>query len=139
MGIEAYCVRSGINDPELDSFLRHLWKISDTTNHPEWDRECTRRCDRLLARLAAEQKRHLQLLCSAAYEIAGTQMYTIYKPDVAERYLHEVSQLAGVDLDSLAGSEVFLRHAPGQHGWGEPVSPSLLHEWQAMAQHLSRP
>jgi hypothetical protein len=139
IGIRAYCARAGISDPDLDSFVRHLWKIADTTNLPQWDAECTRRCDRLLARLAAEQKTHLQLLCSAAYEITGTQMYTNWRPDVAARYLHEVSQLAGIDLDSLAGSEVFLRHVSGQQGWGEPVPPSLLQQWEAVAQQCASP
>src|SRR6267142_954397 len=137
IGIEAYCVRNGINDPELESYIKHLWKIASTTHLPDWSRECTRLCDRLVARLASEEKEQLRHLCNAGYEIAESQMYTTYKPDRAARFLHEVSNLSEVDLESLAASELFCRHVAGPHGWGEPVPQSLVQEWKDLAQQIA--
>src|SRR6266496_2993964 len=120
IGMEVYCSRNLISDPELDSYIRHLWKITSTTNLPDWSEECTRLCDRVIARLALEKKDHLRRLCNAAYEITGSQMYTIYKPEQAARDLHDVCLLSGVDLESLAASELCCRHVPGKQGWESP-------------------
>jgi len=137
IGMEVYCSRNSISDPELDSYIRHLWKVTSTTNLPDWSGECTRLCDRLIARLASEKKDHLRHLCNAAYEITESQMYTIYKPERAAQDLHEVSILSGADMESLAASELFYRHVPGRHGWGEPVPKSIVQEWQELAQQIA--
>jgi hypothetical protein len=134
IGMEDYCSRNGISDPDLDSYIRHLWKITSTTDLPDWSGECTRLCDRVIERLSSEKKDHLRQLCNAAYEITGSQMYTIYKPERAARDLHEVSVLSGADLESLAVSQLFCRHVPGLNGWGEPVPLSLVQEWEELAQ-----
>ena len=136
IGMEVYCSCNRISDPELDSYIRHLWKITSTTNLPDWFGESTRLCDRVIARLASEKKDHLRHLCNAAYEITGSQMYTTYKPERAARDLHDVCLLSGVDLESLADSEILCRHVPGQDAWGEPVPQSLVQEWQELAQQI---
>jgi len=137
IGIEAYVSDNGVVDPELESYIWHLWEITSTTNLPRWSGDCTRVCDRLVARLASENSEHLRHLCNAAYEIGATQMSTIYKPDKAAAYLRDVSRLSKVDLESLAKSELFCRHAPGPDGWGEPVAQNLVHEWKEVAEQVA--
>jgi hypothetical protein len=137
IGIEAYLSRNGIADPDLESYIWHLWEITSTTRLPVWDGECTRLCDRLVARLASEKAEHLRHLCNAACEITASQMYTVYKPDKAAAHLRDVSRLSGLDLESLAASELFCRHAPGPDGWGEPVPQNLVHEWKELAQQIA--
>jgi len=137
IGIETYLSRNGIADPELEAYIWHLWEITSTTKLPVWDGERTRLRDRLVARLASEKAEHLRHLCNAAYEITASQMYTIYNPDKAAACLRDVSRLSGLDLESLAASELFCRHAPGPHGWGEPVPQNLVHEWKEVAQQVA--
>ena len=137
IGIEAYRRRNGVNDPELESYIKHLWKITSTTDLPDWSGECTRLCDRLVARLALEKNEHLRHLCNAAHEITELQMYTTFKPDRAARFLHDVSDLSEVRLESLAASELFCRHVAGPDGWGEPVPQSLAQEWKHLAQQIA--
>ncbi len=137
IGIESYCTRNGIKDPEVYSFIRHLWKIVDVSDLPAWSGECTRLCDRLIARLAAEGQGHLRHLCNAGYEITASQMYTIYRPERVARDLHDVSDLSKCDLESLAASDLFCRHDRGSSGWGEPVPESLVYEWKELAQQIA--
>jgi hypothetical protein len=137
VGMEIYCSRNEISDPELHSYIQHLWKITGSTDLPDWSGECTRLCDRLIARLAAEKKDPLVRLCNAAYEITASQMYTTYKPDLAAQDLRDVSDLSGVDLGSFAASDLFCRHHPGPRGWGETVPPNLVSGWRQFAQQVT--
>jgi hypothetical protein len=137
IGIEGYLSRNGIADPDLESYIWHLWEVTSTTDLPEWSANCTRVCDRLVARLASEKTEHLRHLCNAAYEIGASQMYTIYQPDRAAAFLRDVSRRSDVDLESPAASELFCRHAPGPDGWGQPVPQYLVHEWKEMAQQIA--
>jgi hypothetical protein len=113
IGVEFYCSRNAPGDPELESYIRQLWDVARTEDLPGWSADCSGLCDGLGARFASGNREHLRRLCNAAYEIAGSQMYSNYKPEQASRFLGEVGELAEVDLDSLALSEVFCRHAPG--------------------------
>ena len=136
IGVEFYCSRNAPGDPELESYIRQLWDVARTEDLPGWSADCTGLCDGLGARFATGKREHLRRLCNAAYEIAGSQMYSNYKPEQASRFLGEVGELAEVDLDSLALSDVFCRHAPGVDGWGDPVPQHVVQEWQKVARQI---
>jgi hypothetical protein len=141
-----YCHRRGLNHPEIDRFVEHLWEFIGLPDggrgFPSWEKrepplalvglgdDFPPGFDSLLraAGVSAAEFRHV-LSCTT--EVLYSSMYAAADEEGSLRYLLELASVAesvGVEwphMDCFGGSHWF-----DGHGWGQRPSPQELAEWR---------
>jgi hypothetical protein len=141
-----YCNRRGLNHPEMDRFVEHLWEFIAlpvggggfepwTRREPPLTRvglgnDIPQDFDSVL-RIAGVSPEEFRQVLACTTEVLYSSMYAAADEEGSRRYLSElgrVADLVGVewpDMSCFAGSKW-----SDCHGWGQPLSAQQFAEWR---------